>query len=296
MADALPYLVPSEEAVRAGAWTVRMDSGKSGLPEWLPYWDMSQTLQATRELEINLDRVYSESHLPETCRLGLSVVYTSDLEDKAHVTTFDETHGTIHPQVDIEIPGSFLGTAITLSTALVLRESGEQVEDPVAWRRGSVLWSDRKKVRLYGDSSQFPITELDFGERGSALDPGAPWFLQIDSDLELPAMGAIQLLLNSRFPLVSSAVRSVGGGQPELAAVRSELFADIGRTLVEFALAQDELNREWPEDSLGTVLTSVLTSHFRESVTDLHRLRDHDPAVWAAKLAATFGLLREPLR
>lgn len=293
MGDAPPYLVPSEEAVRAGAWTTEIEGSTSGLPDWLPHWDVSQTLRAGRELEIDLDRVYEESRLPNECRLGLSVVFTSDIEDEACGVTFEE-RGTVHPQLEVEIPGRLLGSTLQLSTALVLRESGTTDAGPVAHRRGSILWSDIRRVQLYGDSSQFPITEVDFGECG--LDAGAPWFLQIDGDLELPAMGAVQLLLNSRFPLVTEAARHVGGDQPELAVVRSQLFADVGRTLVEFALVHDEPEREWPEDSLGTVLRSLLLSRFREPIGDLHKLRDQDPTVWAAKLAASFGLLREPLR
>jgi hypothetical protein len=294
MADAPPYPVPSEEAVRAGAWTTEIDGSTSGLPDWLPHWDVSQTLRAGRDLEIDLDRVYEESRLPDECRLGLSFVFTSELEDEACGITFEEARGTVHPRLEIEIPGRLLGSTVLLSTALVLRESARADSGPVAYRRGSILWSDIRRIQLYGDSSQFPITEVDFSECG--LDPAAPWFLQIDGDLELPAMGAIQLLLNSRFRLVTEAARHVGTDRPELAVVRSQLFADVGRTLVEFALAHDEPEREWPEDSLGTVLRSLLMSRFREPIGDLHKLRDQDPTIWAAKLAASFALLREPLR
>jgi hypothetical protein len=294
MADALPYLVPAEDAVRAGAWTTEIQGSTSGLPEWLPYWDMSQVLRAGRELEIDVDRVYQESRLPRACRLGLAVLFISDLEDKACDVILDEPASTANHRLEVEIPGQLLGGTLVLSTSLVLRDAAAAVDGPVARRRGSILWSDVKKVRLYGDSSQFPISEVDFAECG--LDPAAPWYLEIDGDLELPAMGAIQLLLNSRFPLVTSAARHVGSDRPELAVIRSQLFADVGRTLIEFALARDEPEVEWPEDSLGIVLRSLLRSRFREPTNDLQKLRDHDPAVWAARVAASFGLLREPLR
>jgi hypothetical protein len=294
MADALPYFVPSEDAIRPGAWTTEIRGSTTGLPEWLPYWDMSQVLHAGRELEIDVDRVYRETRLPRACRLGLSVAFISDLEDNACDVTLDGSGGTAHPRLEVEIPGQLLGGTLVLSTSLVLQDAATEVEGPVASRRGSILWSDLKKVRLYGDASQFPVSEVDFAECG--LDPAAPWYLEIDGDLELPAMGAIQLLLNSRFPLVCSAARDVGGDRPELAVIRSQLFADIGRTLTEFALARDEPEHDWPEDSLGIVLRSLLRSRFREPTKDLQNLRDQDPAAWAARVAASFGLLREPLR
>jgi hypothetical protein len=232
--------------------------------------------------------------LPRSCELALSVVYASEFEDAACTMPLDLTAGTAHREIAIEIPGQLLGTSVELSTALILAEPGEAQGEPVAWRRGSILWRDAQKVRLYGDSSQFPITEVDFRDCG--LDPAAPWFVEIDGDLELPAMGAIQLLLNNRFPLVSDAARILDPERPELAVVRSELFADIGRTLVEFALAQPDLENEWPEDSLGAILTSIVRSRFGESARDLRTLRERDPTAWAAKVAASFGLLREPLR
>jgi hypothetical protein len=247
-----------------------------------------------RRIEIDLDRIYAESRIPATNRLGLSVVFASEFEDEIYGATFHETEGTLQPEIEIEIPGHLLGTTVTLSTAVILRDEAPQTDEPVAWRRGSIVWSDLKKVRLYGEDSQFPVTEVEFSDWG--LDPGAPWFLQIGPELELPAMGAVQLLVNSRFPLVVAAAHDVDGDRSELAVVRSALFTDIGRTLIEFALAQDDIEQEWPDDSLGAVLSAALAGRFREPVSDLRLLRLRDPSAWAAKMAATFGLLREPLR
>jgi hypothetical protein len=264
------------------------------LPEWIPYWDVSQELHVARRMAIDLDTVYGESRIPTSSRLGLSVVFASEFEDEIYGTTFDETAGILHSEIEIDIAGRDLGTTVTLLTAVILRDARPQTDQPVAWRRGSILWSDQKRIRLYGDDSQFPVTEIDFSDCG--LDPAAPWFVEIGTELELPAMGAVQLLLNSRFPLVVAAARDPDRDRPELAVVRSELFANIGRTLIEFALAQDEIEQEWPDDSLGAVLAAALTSRFNEPVSDLRSLRDNDPAAWAAKTAAAFGLLREPLR
>src|SRR5262249_47303958 len=149
------------------------------------------------------------------------------------------------------------------------------------------------RVRLYGDASRFPVTTVDFADHG--LDPAAPWWLEIGSELELPAMGAVQLLLNSRFPLVVEAARDLDPARPELAVLRSSLYADIGRTLVEHALAREDVQQEWPEDSLGEILVGLLAARFREPLPDLRALRHRDPAAWSARLAATFGLFREPL-
>jgi len=177
---------------------------------------------------------------------------------------------------------------------LCLQKRGRSNGKPVAWRRGSVLWQEAKKVRLYGDSSQFPLMEVDFKEFD--LEPAAPWFVQVGSDLELPVMGSILLYLNQRFPLVIEAVKELGPDRPELAVIRSLLYADVGRVLADTAVTHDEITDDWPEESLGAVLSALLAGRFNQPPHELRILRDNDPAEWAALLEARFGLLREPLR
>ena len=104
--------------------------------------------------------------------------------------------------------------------------------------------------------------EVDFVEFN--LDPAAPWFVQVGPDLELPAMGAIVLLLNARFPLVTEATREFTADRPELGVIRSMLYMDVARTLVEIALAHDDLSAEWPDDSLGDVLATLVESRFSD--------------------------------
>ena len=294
MPDAFPYPTASDEAVRAGAWTTSIDGVSGPLPQLLPDWDLASTLTASRELEIDLDRVYRDSGLDPDTPLALSVLFTSEFEDTTQVEVLDASAGTVATTLDADIAGRLLGATVELSTVLALHHEAPTRQEHVAWRRGSILWSDVHRVRLHGDASRFPVTELDFADHG--LDPAAPWWVEIGPELDQPVMGSVQLLLNNRFPLVLDAARDLDPARPELAAVRSSLHVDIGRTLVEYALAQEDLDQqEWPDDSLGAILAGLLTTHFHAPITDLRALRNHDPAAWSAKLAATFGLFREPL-
>jgi hypothetical protein len=293
MGEARPYLETSTDAVRAGAWFADSGDEKQLLPEWVPYWDISQKLHVRRRIEVDLDRVRSETRLSSECRLALTVVLASEFEDEGCRVRLASSEGAEQIDLGVDLDGQSLGSAVLLVTSLVLADAVSQVEGPVAWRRGSILWQDSKRVRLYGESSQFPVMEVDFADFG--LDPGSPWFVQIGSDLELPAMGSILLLLNERFPLVTETAREMSADRPELAAVRSALFADVGRVLVEFALSQEDLAQEWPEESLGAVLAAVVESRFPQSLDELRRLRENDPSKWAATVEARFGLLREPL-
>jgi hypothetical protein len=292
--EARPYVGASPDAVRAGAWFADSADGKQPLPEWVPYWDVSHKLRAKRRIEVDVGRALADASLSTDCRLALSVVLASEFEDEGCRATIDASDGLIPLDLEVILDGPSLGTAVMLLTSLVLAEPAARVEGPVAWRRGSILWQDSKKVRLYGESSQFPVMEVDFADFG--LHPASPWFVQIGPDLGLPAMGSILLLLNERFPLVTEAARDMSAERPELAAVRSALFADVGRVLVEFALSQDNLADEWPEESLGAVLATVVQSRFPQSLDELRTLRKNDPSQWAATVQATLGLFREPLR
>lgn len=294
MGDARPYIEAADDAVRAGGWRLVGPEREGPLPDWIATWDMSQTLRVRRQVEVDLDRVFSQTRLPAESRLAVSVIYTSEFEDEACRVCLDQTGGVVPIDLDIELDGVLLGASVTLNTSLVLADHAPHQEGPIAWRRGSVLWQDPRKIRLYGDSSQFPLMEVDFAEFN--LDPAAPWFVQVGSDLELPAMGAIVLLLNDRFPLVTEAAREFAADRPELRVIRSALYTDVARTLVEIALAHDDLSDEWADDSLGDVLATLIQSRFSDPPHELRALRDRDPAAWDALVAARFGFLREPLR
>jgi hypothetical protein len=293
MGEARPYLEPTPDAIKAGAWYLVTDDGEEALPEWIKSWDMSRTLRLRRHLEVDVDRVLADTRLGRA-RLAFSVVYASDLEDEACRFTLEESGGAVPVELELNLTGPTLGRSVNLQTSLILVDAGNKNSGPVAWRRGSVLWQDPKKIRLHGDSSQFPIMEVDF--TASGLDPGAPWFVQIHQDLDLPAMGSVVLLLNERFPLVTEAAKELEGERREFAVVRSALYADVGRVLVEAALSHEDLDEEWPEDSLGAVLAALVASRFSESADELRGIRAEDPAAWAALLQARLNLLREPLR
>ena len=66
-----------------GGWRLVSDEREEPLPDWIAAWDMSQTLRVRREIEIDLDRVLSQTRLGEDTRLAVSVVYASEFEEEA---------------------------------------------------------------------------------------------------------------------------------------------------------------------------------------------------------------------
>jgi hypothetical protein len=291
--EAFPYLAASDEAVRAGAWTADLGGGQGGLPEWIADWELSRRLDVRRRIEVDPEVLRRDTGLDEKARFNFAVTFESAFDDAAVVVPFGAAGETASVEVAAQLDGSLLAGSVALTTTLVLAERGRVNGDPpIAHRRASVLWRDTAKIRLHGDASQFPLTVVDFAALG--LPPGAPWFVEFAGELESPAMGAIRLMVNEANTTVVEAIKHLEDGATDLSGIRSALFADVGRTLVEHALARPDLNDEWPEDSLGLALRAVL-SRFKEAPSELRAQRDHDPQGWASRMSATFGLMREPL-
>jgi hypothetical protein len=178
---------------------------------------------------------------------------------------------------------------VEIVTSVILADGTDPVPGPVAWRRGSILWRDSKKVRLHGDATQFPMEVVDFEAHG--IDPAAPWFVQMHSDLTMPVLGSVQLLINRRFPRVVDALQNVSSTDPTDVAIRSILTTDVGRTLVEHLLSLEDETQDWPEESLGHVLRQLAASRFGSDARSLRGRRESDAAGWAVDNAASFRLL-----
>lgn len=291
MGDGFPYLVATDDAVRAGAWTCDLGHGRSSLPDWLPAWDVSRRLSVGRQVKVDLAMVREQTGLVDAV-LAVSVTFRSSFDDLFELVQLSSTARCECLNLQITLDGSKLGSSVTLTTSLVLVEKGEasDADLPRAHRRGSVLWRDMRRCRLQGDASQFPFASANFAELG--YPRGAPWFIEIAPELDAPAMGAVQFFVNDRFPRVVEAARDFSADRKDLAAIRSAMVADAGRVLIEYALGREDLDAEWDEDSLGAVLAASLRSRVTGTRDELNRRRVSDPHGWSADLAAAFGLMR----
>jgi hypothetical protein len=295
MPEALPHRVATDDHVRPGAWFLVDQDEQRPMPTWLVDWDCSTTVVARRQIELDGNGIRDEVGLPASTRLLAAATWRvthsllNGMVRAAAPTTLAD--GSRVVDLEIRLSGLDLGPALELETVLLLADTRSHQGDPVAWRRASVLWKDRRKLRLMGDESQFPMAITSFPAQG--LDDGAPWLLIVGQNLEAPAMGQIQLLINERFSTVTAAVQ--GTSTPSGSAIRSTLKVDVGRTLVERALSDDELltHDDWPDDSLGQVLSSIVRTRLGEDPTLLRELRDRDPVRWAGRIASAFGLFAE---
>jgi hypothetical protein len=296
MTVALPYKVPDETAVRAGAWLLRRGEAFAPVPPMLPDWDCTTDLTLRREVVVDRDAVADQTGLPADVELEVVVQWrVSDSLLSGVAFRRSLTEGSTGVDVEFTLPGRELGGTLTLSTSLLLRSDGPVTDGPIARHAGSVLWRDPvKRIRLAGEASRLPVTKVDFKAHG--LDENAPWFVQIVGSPESPAMGAVQLLLNTRRDDVLELLESRTEHEVAARAVRSALYAAVGRALIEHAIAlsDDELtdDAEYDDDALGAVLLAQLRLRFRgRTLSDLRALRENEPARFSALTDGRYGLL-----
>lgn len=284
---ALPYRIPPAEVIDAGPWLLVTEDGEPALPEALPDWDYQMDLRLRRTVGIDLDVARTATDLPPDAVLTLAAVWTatgSSLRGPAQRHTL-VGGGRREVEIAVRLRGAELGGLLRLDTALVLSGRLAGMAPSVPHRAGSVLWSDRRSLRLQGDAPQFPLAIVDFA--GTAFPERAGWHLQLGNDLDAAAMGSIILLVNERNAVTTTAFRNAARPRSIDKVVLSAVYGDIARTMIEHALGLDEFTdaASFEEDTLGATLTSVFRQCFGEaSITDVRLRLARSPSLFASEV------------
>lgn len=258
MTRILPYRVVPDGLVEVDAWHVLLDDEEPRtLGDHLPDWDYNTELRLARQVDTDPRAVIEACALPETSRLGWSVVWRA-VDSKLTNCTPPMPLASASTVLTAVIAGQELGVAIELSTRIVLVEEAAAVQPAVASAPGSILWNDTTRVNLIGDAARFPAAVIDFGL--ALLDPDASLALEIDDDLDAPLLGGLQLLINARdADLVEAVSRPVGRSE-----VRAQLIAGVDEfvisQLLDFARRRSsELETfDGEEDSIGGVCRTLI--------------------------------------
>lgn len=282
---ALPYRTPPEDVIDAQSWILVTEDGELTLPEALADWDYQMNLRLRRAVQIDLDRARTEAGLPRDASLALATVWTatgSNLRSPAqrHLLV---GRGRREVEVSFDIRGTDLGGLLQLDTALVLSERLNDAPPSAAHRAGSVLWSDRRSLRLQGDAPQFPVAVVDFS--ATSIPDHAGWHVQIGDDLHAAAMGNVLLLVNEQNTVVASAFRNAAKPRPIDRVVLSAVYADVARTMLEHALSIDEFvdGATFEADTLGNTLMSLFGQWFGDgSISDARLRLQRSPSHFAS--------------
>ncbi|WP_326616573.1 hypothetical protein OHA57_13100 [Streptomyces anulatus] len=285
----LPYRTPSEDVVVAEDWHLITPDGDVTAPEALPDWDYRMNLRLSRVVRVDLDRARRESALPTDAPLMLSAVWTatgSSLSGPAQHLRLPST-GTVPVTIDFELRGADLGGLLLLDTALVLAERRSHARPSSPRRAGSILWSDRRALRLQGDAPQFPMAVIDFSL--TSFPDNAAWHLQISGGLESATMGSLLLLVNERNTVTAAAFENAGKPRPTDRLVLSAVYADTARLMVEHALSHEDFSEDsdYPDDSLGSTMLSLFDKLFPDqSIPDIRLRQRQSPSLFASDLQA----------
>ncbi len=294
-----PYRRVMNGEVKAGNWILNpATEHEQEAPNALPDWDYQTTLKLRRHVTTRPSDVRKATGLPDTAPLALAVrwhVVPSHLRGAAAwLPLSDEQEEWT---VDIDLPGQRLGGTLRLETTLVLADE-VQARPATAYRPGSNLWNDAVEIRLQGNAALYPVALVPFSK--SALPDKAAWFLELGSDLDAAAMGAIQLLVNQEHATVAAAVGRASNPTEVDRTVLSTLRSDVFRSMVERALGDEafSLDTTFDDDTLGSVLQGLLRTFLPDLVhngdlTEIRRMRDNDAPLFAAYVQAATELLAE---
>jgi hypothetical protein len=293
---ALPYRVPSTDAIRAEGWILLVGEDEILLPEALPDWDYQMDLSLRRSVGIDLDRVRAEARLQPEAALNLTVVWTStgsNLRGRAECVRI-EGRGEGSVELTAHLKGADLGGLLKMDTVLVLADPVRNARPTAPHRAGSILWSDRRTVRLQGDAPQFPIAVIDFVK--TSFPDEAAWHLQIGNNLLAAAMGSLLLLVNEQNNATTNAFRNAGKPRQVDLLVLSAVYADVARIMVEHALRDPDFidGLSFPEDTLGATLVGLFHQLFPDrSINDLRLRLNQSPSLFAAELQAAVKIFKD---
>ncbi|WIX80837.1 hypothetical protein QRX50_08760 [Amycolatopsis carbonis] len=294
--QAPPYRTAPYGSVVPGPWQWLIDDVPTELPDALPDWDYRTDLSLRQSVTVDVGLVRQATGLPPSAKLTLAMVWTasgSGLKAAGDRITLPES-GIANVELGAVLQGIQLGGVLKLETTLVLAEYSEAGALASPRRAGSILWSSDYSTRLQGDAPLFPIAVVDFSK--TQYPQGAGWHVEIGGDFETATMGALLLLVNERKQVLVDALRNAAKPRAVDRVVLSTVHTDVARTLIEYALQDQDfsLEADYGEESIGSTLQALVARFFPgQSVTHLRRTRDQSPTTFATELQHAVRIFEE---
>lgn len=292
MTDALlPFLTIPPENVQAAPWIATMPDGKRHEdPEYLEDWDNATDLLLHRDICVDMKNVMSALQLPTgEARLEL-LVFAGTGAGRLPIHKWcafrrllDTCEGEV--VVDVKASGEQLAEILHLETLIVLADEPRVRLSPLSPADpGSILWSERKRIRLEGEVSRFPVSETDLSVLLGQEWKDALWHLMVDwSNPQAGLDTAVRLHINS---LRGDFSRRFREADPEtLQTVLADVMVQIVRRFLEEV---DDLRlalADVPGDSLMAVAMHWLDQVFA-SESQAREILQSDPGLFHARFNA----------
>lgn len=200
-----PFLTIPEELINCSEWEVSLSTGSTFFdPAFIEDWDNGTDLTLTRAIQIDLDGALSAIQC-EPGRGSLELIVNVGTgagalpEEKwiAYRQPLVEETGPIY--IEIQETGSRHADILHIESAIILGSEAAETNSPIAPRyRGSVLWHEKKRIRIEGDASRFPVSETNLSDLLGNEWRDALWYLDVDwRDPSAEFDTAVRLHINS---------------------------------------------------------------------------------------------------
>jgi len=287
------YVTPPPNCVQPSDWLV-VPSGCEplGNPLIIQHWQYAMNIVVERTLSVRLADLRSGARLRQNDTIWVIISWTSTATGLQGASPRRALVDGAN-ELQVEIPGVEIGGTLKLRTVVAAAVGESKGRDPLAAHRpGSTLWADSHETLLEGDSSRFPTEALGFEANGVGSRNTA-WRVNVNtSDLDAPALSAIQVVLNTEHPVYRRLTENAEGA--DALVTRQFLAYDVARQLVAAALVQEDLvATEYERGSIGAILRARLRDYFGhegDEVTPLRQRWASSPADIDAELQSAFAL------
>jgi hypothetical protein len=277
-----------------------LDGDPIGTGATLPGWGYGMRLEFHRTVTLNPERIRQGAGLGRQSILRLSCSWSAQaavnfggiaLPIDVDLSRDESSENYL----TIEVPSTSIAERLQLQTVVVLQSRGSDTTSPIAASvASSILWKESVTLNLEGQSARMPILALDFTNLPGA-ERDAAWFVWTGPDwlLQDPTAGITVYVNDSRLALLAA----LSARQPDShqMSIRSIFFHDVGRSLIERALNDDDFTDDvdYREGCGGWSLRATLASLFGgQSLGQIRKFRETDPAGFERTLQARHNLLK----
>lgn len=274
------YLLPSDNAALIESFTfaigdtiVGEDNAESVA------WDYETPITCTVNLDVDLERILSESGLrtpddpwdSDSVDLAVALSWTSSAT-KIRGAGSQQALLDGQNQLEVTLDGQELGGVLTVQAVIVLAENLTFNDDRLApTSEGMILWnSDPLQLPLEGGGSRFTMTPVSFQDAGvEPLD--AMWLVQLSDNLDIPISSGVRVLVNTSNPITKTMLETPNSSEANF--WRKELETEVITLLIHHGVStmqHDEFDSPMEPGSLGEGIQGLMNSYFpQETPSDL---------------------------
>lgn len=262
-----------------------LDDGQEVAEQWTYYDDVNVSCSFDLDLELARNQLL----LPPLATIGSILIARSS--GTPLVLTSDVlpvVGGKQH--IYFSVPADQISGTLFLEFQIVLVDDLEPGVHPLSPSRvGHTVFRAHRKLALEGSAPRLPMLPVNFSDHGIADSEKSLWWLRLMTrDLYASASSAVWLWMNAENKSIQSMLDDPDASESKVWLKFLEV--DFLRQLLREALSHDELGLsvEYPEDSLGAVLSGVVRL-LGESIEFVRSRYTDDPGRVEAELQSRIG-------